>query len=65
VLLTLERPHDLGIPRRHCQDLAGVGLQDCKAPPSFHNANLERLVEGPAASLAGLHTKVSRVGYVR
>lgn len=38
-----------------------VGL----APPAFHNANLEPLVEGPAISLAARHVKARRDGYAR
>ena len=38
-----------------------VGL----APAASQNANLGPLVEGPAITLAGRHTKVRREGYAK
>ncbi len=35
------------------------------APPASQSANLDPLVEGPAITLAGRHTKVRRDGYAR
>ena len=52
-------------PSAFCELEVATSVKIISAPPASHNANLESLVEGPAISLATLHTKVRREGYRR
>ena len=53
--------YDLG--NETAQSAAPRSAEDWYAHPASHNANLGPLVEGPALTLAGRHTKVRREGY--